>query len=373
MDAVLAGLPAIPRILGLGEPTHWMEAFPLLRNQIFQHLVANHGYRAFALESDCLAGQVVNAYVVDGIGSLDEVMRDGFSHGFGELESSRALVEWMRAYNETHPEPVRFFGFDGPLEITAAASPRQAITALNSYLGSPYTVDELLGADERWSNPDATMDPTQSVGSSPDVERLRLIVDDLQGLLVARTPRLIAESRDEWWSARLYGRTANGLLRYHQGMAWNSDARIAHLMAIRDAMMAENLKAIAEYGKTFVNAHNRHLQRELSTLDFAGAVREFWCAGAIVSAEVGDQYAFIATGMGTAPNPNVGAPDPDTLEGYLSTLPGDSFVVRSADIDTTGLKPRTTGNFSYIPLDPAHVRDTDGILFVRNVPRLPFG
>ncbi|MEU6040326.1 hypothetical protein ABZ801_33460 [Actinomadura sp. NPDC047616] len=61
---------------------------------------------------------------------------------------------------------MRFAGFDGPLEITAAASPRQALTALHGYLTAcvdtdllPYTTETLdrpLGADD-WSTNLATM------------------------------------------------------------------------------------------------------------------------------------------------------------------------------------------------------------------------
>ncbi|RSM82501.1 erythromycin esterase family protein [Kibdelosporangium aridum] len=369
VDAFLGSLPGSPLILGLGEPTHHVEPFPVLRNQIFQHLVEHHGYRAIAVESDCLAGLVVNSYVVDGVGSFDDVMRDGFSHGFGDFESSRALVKWMREYNENHAEPVRFFGFDGPFEVAYAQSPRQAITELNSRLGSPYTVDSLIAEDERWTNPEVIMDPTKSVGSSAEVKQLRLIVDDLRGLLTAQTPSLIAASRDNWWRARLYGRTATALLRYHEGMAVGSPDRISHLLGIRDGLMAENLKAIAEYGKTFVFAHNGHLQRPMASMNFAGAHQEWWGAGAIVSAELGEQYAFIASALGTAPNPNVGAPEPGTLEGVLDLLPGD-YLLNSADIDVTGLKPRTTDNFAYAPLDPVHVQYTDGIVFLKTVPQL---
>ncbi|MCE7008891.1 erythromycin esterase family protein [Kibdelosporangium philippinense] len=369
VDAFLGSLAGDPRILALGEPTHHVETFPLLRNQIFQHLVEHHGYRSIAIESGCLAGLVVNSYVVDGIGSFEDVMRDGFSHEFGKFESSRALVRWMREYNENHPEPIRFFGFDGPFEVAYAESPRQAITELNAYLGSPYTVDSLLFEDERWTNPEVIMDPTKSVGSSDEVKQLRLIVDHLRGRLTEQTPQLVALSRDDWWRARLFGRTATALLRYHEGMAVDSPDRISYLLGIRDGLMAENLKAITEYGKTFVFAHNSHLQRRKSSMNFAGAHQEWWSAGAIVSAELREEYVFIATAMGTAPNPNIGAPQPGTLEGVLDALPGD-YLLNSADVDVTGLERRKTDNFAYAPLDPTHVRETDGIVFIKTVPQL---
>ena len=92
----LGSLGAKPRLLGLGEPMHGEEEFPLLRNQFFRHLVEREGSRSIAIESDCLAALTVDAYVAGGEGSLDAAMGTGFSHGFGGLDENRRLVGWMR-------------------------------------------------------------------------------------------------------------------------------------------------------------------------------------------------------------------------------------------------------------------------------------
>src|SRR5690606_4510448 len=129
-------LPARPRLLGLGEPTHGVEAFPLLRNQVFRHLVEHEGYRAIALESDCLAGLRVDDYVSGGTGTLDEVMSSGFSHGWGEFASNRELVAWMRQYNATTDDRLTFYGFDAPLENFNAGNPRTPLLAAHTYLAA---------------------------------------------------------------------------------------------------------------------------------------------------------------------------------------------------------------------------------------------
>src|SRR5919106_6597923 len=158
--AVMKLLPARPRLLALGEPTHGEDALLDLRNDLFRELVEQEGYRTIAIESDCMMGLVVDDYVTSGTGILDEVMERGFSHEWGAFAANRELVRWMRAYNDGRPgsEQVRFAGFDGPLEITGAASPRQALTALHAYLAArvdaallPCTaekLDRLLGADD---------------------------------------------------------------------------------------------------------------------------------------------------------------------------------------------------------------------------------
>ncbi|GAA4934549.1 erythromycin esterase family protein [Streptomyces coeruleoprunus] len=384
--AVMGLLPARPRLLALGEPTHGEDTLLGLRNELFRQLVEEEGYRTIAIESDCMTGLVVDDYVTSGTGTLDEVVERGISHGWGTSAANRELVRWMRAYNDGRPasERLRFAGFDGPLEITAAASPRQALTGLHGYLAArvdadllPCTaeaLDRLLGADDRWTDPAAMRDPAQSVGRSAEATELRLLADDLATLLDEQTPHLIqATSRDDWDRARLYGRTATGLLRYHYWMADTSPARLTRLVGVRDQMMARNLLAVAERGPALVHAHNSHLQREKSSMRMGGMPLEWWSAGALVSARLGEEYAFVATALGTIRHQGVDAPSPDSVEGLLYALPEDRCVVDAPRLATalagTRPAPRVSPWFGYAPLDPAHLAGTDGIVFVKDVPQ----
>lgn len=370
VSAFLRSLPARPLLLGLGEARHFVAELGELRNEIFRHLVEHEGYRSFAIESDCLKGLVVDDHLTTGAGTLDEVMERGFSHRFGTVPANRELVRWMRAYNEEHDEKLRFFGFDGPLEYWAA-SPRQALTALHAMLDGPLpcpveTLDALLGPDERWSDDATVMDPSKSIGQSAEAQRLRLLADDLVALLDTQAPRLSAEDRQR---AALYGRTAIGLLRYHHWLADASPVRIGRLSALRDAMMAANLRAIAERGPALVFAHNLHLQRNKSTMAFGDQQLDWWSAGAITAAGLGDRYAFLASAFGTVGDD---APAPDTVEGMLSTLPWDRSLIdarRLADA-IAGPAPRVSQDFAYFPLDPAHLDVIDGVVFLNQVVRL---
>lgn len=383
--SVMGLLPARPRLLALGEPTHGEDVLLDLRNELFRQLVEREGYRTIAIESDCLMGLVVDDYVASGTGALDEVMERGFSHGFGASAANRELVSWMRAYNDGRfaSERLRFSGFDGPLEITGAASPRQALTALHAYLTAwvepdllpctAETLDRLLGADDRWTKPAAMMDPSQSVGQTSEAKQLRLLADDLVALLDTQTPHLIAASlRDDWDRARMYGRTATGLLRYHFWMADTSPSRMARLLGLRASMMAANLLAIAERGPALVHAHNGHLQRDKSRMRMGDLALEWWSAGAIVSAQLGQGYAFVATALGTIRHRGVEVPPPDTIEGLLYALTEDRYVVDARRLavalgDVTPA-PRVSPWFGYAPLDPAHLASNDGIVFVKDAP-----
>ncbi|MFD9866533.1 erythromycin esterase family protein [Streptomyces niveus] len=384
--AVMKLLPSRPRVLALGEPTHGVDTPLDLRNELFRQLVEREGYRTIAIESDCLMGLVVDDYVTSGKGTVDEVMEHGFSHEFGKSAANRELVRWARAYNDGRPasEQVRFAGFDGPLEISGAASPRQALTALHAYLSAEVdpdllpctaeTLDRLLGADGRWTDPAAMMDPAASAGESAEAYELRVLADDLASLFDERTPHLIrATSRDDWDRARLYGRTALGLLRYHFWMADTSPGRMTRLVGVRDQMMADNLLALAERGPVLVHAHNAHLQRDISSMRMGDMPLEWWSAGAIVSARLGEEYAFLAMGIGTMHHQGVDAPPPDTLEGVLYALPEDRCLIDpthlTAALSDTPVVPRVSPYFGYFPLHPAHLPAMDGIVFLKDVPQ----
>ncbi|WP_411083076.1 erythromycin esterase family protein [Streptomyces sp. cmx-18-6] len=386
--AVMKLLPARPRLLALGEPTHGEDTLLDVRNELFRNLVEEEGYRTIAIESDCLAALLVDDYVTGGPGTLDGAMAHGFSHALGASAANRELVRWAREYNTDRPasEHLRFAGFDGgPLEITGPASPRPALTALHDRLATlldadgllpctAETLDRLLGADERWTDPAAMTDPSRSFGRSAEAAELRLLADDLASLLDEHTPHLIAvASWEDGDRARLYARTAGGLLRYHHWMADTSPARMTRLMGVRDRMMADNLLALAARGPVLAFAHNSHLQRERSSLRMGGERLEWWSAGSLVSARLGADYAFVATALGTIRHHGVDAPPPETVEGLLYALPEDRCLVDprrlAAALGEVLPTPRASPYFGYFGLDPAHLADADGLVFVKDLAR----
>lgn len=388
---IMGLLPTRPQLLALGEPTHSAHGLLSLRNELFQQLVEQEGYRTIALETDALAGTLVDDYVTGEAPaelSLHEVLERGLSHEWGALPGNRDLVRWMRAYNERRPAPdqLHFAGFDGPLEIAGAASPRPVLTALHDHLSArldpdllPCTaqaLDRLIGSGDRWTDPDAMLDPSRSVGQTAQARELRLLADDLVALLHAQAPQLIATSSPkEWDRARLYGRTATGLLRYHFWMAEPSQSRMTWLLSVRDTMMANNLLALAERGPVLVNAHNSHLQRHQSTMTMWHHPRlQWWSAGALVSARIGQQYAFLTTALGTMRHQGVDTPPSDTVEGLLYALGEERCVVDTPHLAAAlaaapGDTPvaRVSPWFGYSPLDPEHLADSDALVFVRDL------
>ncbi|AYF77660.1 erythromycin esterase family protein [Nocardia yunnanensis] len=318
-------VPASCELLGLGEPTHRDHAFLRVRNEIFAQL-AEQGFRSIALEIDRVAALTVDDYVQGGPGDLDEVMRTGFSHGWGEHEANRELVCRLREYNRTRPsqDRVTFHGCDTPCENFSAPSPRQYLEYARDYLKLDLDVAAIAGDDHRWDRIEAVMDQTVSPGASPDARRLRELGDSLLFALYRRAPELVAAtSRAEWFRAETHLTAALGLLHYHAQCAepLPQAEREAPLAAVRDTLIAHNLLAIrrreGRRGPTLVFAHNLHLQRAATTAIWSSQGRPWSGAGAILDA-LGDlDYTFIAGSLGRSAAFGLGAPAPGTYESVL--------------------------------------------------------
>ncbi|MEV7185974.1 erythromycin esterase family protein [Kitasatospora sp. NPDC093102] len=313
-------------LLGLGEPTHQEPAFGWVRNQLFARLV-DRGFRSIALETDRVAASAVDAYVREGVGTLDSAMGEGFTHGFGELEPNRRLVAWMREFNQERPpgERLAFHGFDVPSETTSAPSPRRYLEHARDYLGLDLDLAAVAGEDERWSRTEAVMDPAQSPGGTAEAVRLRCLADDLLLQLHMHAPELVAAtSSAEWFAVRTRLTAGIGLLRYHAQSAVRGltpSDRISALSGVRDALMAQNLLDIraieARRGPTLVFSHNLHLQHNPG----AWALGELDCrwtgAGRIVGTLLGERYAFVAGSLGRSEAIGLAEPAPGTYEAHL--------------------------------------------------------
>ncbi|MFE7799792.1 erythromycin esterase family protein [Nocardia sp. NPDC057440] len=371
LDELLATRTEPPTLLALGEPTHGIEAFPLLRNELLCHLV-ERGYRSIVLETDIFAASVVDDYVAGATAEIDTVLATGFSHGFGAVPGNRELVEWLRAHNagRTPQDRVRFHGFDAPLEFSGAPSPRRALSSTNEYLPAtlrPESVrdlDALLGEDSDWTNQAAMFDAAASIGNSDGARALRIVADDLASALHRAAPGLRPADPTGYDHAAAHARTAQGLLRYHAAMADPAPDRIATMLSLRAEMMAENLLAIVAQerrrGPSLVFAHNALLQRAQSHTS-VGADDMNWCsAGALVGLTLGRRYVFLATDAGPHS-------DPGTLQRVLAEattrralFPAPALRAALPPSIGTG-EPIVPG---HIPLNPADVDGSDAIIFV---------
>jgi erythromycin esterase len=386
LDKVVAALGGPVELLGFGEALHGGEDVLVLRNRLFHRLVEAHGYGAIAVESSFPRGGAVNEYVAGrGPASYEAVQEAGFSHGFGRLDANRELVEWMRRYNADPSRRVklRFYGFDSPTEMIGSDSPRQVVHFVLDYLasidgavGREYRerIDPLLGQDSDWEDPAASTDPTKSVGLSPAANALRVETEELISELQVRRPELVAGSDEgRYREAAHYASVARQLLTYHAALARPSRHRIARLLGIRDAMMADNLAHMVTRergrGKVLAFAHNSHLKRGQARWQYGADLYTWWPAGAHLDEMFGPRYAVIGSAVGVSEANGIGPPEAGTLEARLTAAGGPGLFIpthRGQTLPTSAIAalPTRSGsvrNPTYFALTPQSFTDFDGL------------
>lgn len=363
-----------PHLLAIGEPYHGEPAFPRLRNRILETL-AGYGFRSIAIESDRAAGLAVDDYVQ---GRRDDVdLTTSISHGWGTHPATRELIDWLRAHNEKLPpgERIAFHGFDAPTEITGAPSPGPILRELREYLCIPASdLDLLVGDESRWTAQEIMFDATRSPGRSPEAAALRGLAEDFRTQLYADAPRLIKDTSTESWNrARVLATTAIGLLAYHAAMAepGTQSQRIGRLLAVRDALMAQNLLDILalerDRGPILVSAGNAHLQRHPSRWDTHWEGQDLaaqWNgAGSIVSPLLGDRYVYVAGSLGASGPVGLGQPEPGTYEERLGPETGIFPPPAGSD-----LHERVVDLLGHFPLDTGTIETCDAILHIGSEP-----
>ncbi|MGK8507444.1 erythromycin esterase family protein [Nocardia asiatica] len=320
-----------------------------------------------------MAALLVNDFVQEGVGELDAVLSEGFSHGFGSLDANRHLVAWMRAYNESRPPAQRlaFHGFDAPMETMSAPSPRRYLEYARAYLRLDLDFASLLGDDEQWSRTEAVLDPEASIGATAEAGALRVLADEHAHCAVhARTgtdhgdlTRRMAEGRGA--PHRLPRPAA---LPQTGGAAYHRSARISRLSATRDALMAQNLLDIrrveSRRGPTLVFAHNLHLRRNRSAMRMADMEVDWLSAGAVFDSLMGEEYAFIAGSLGRSEAIGLREPEPDTYESCLQSRIPTWGLTAPADVSAAHTRTDTTPEQGYFPLDRATIDAADAILHV---------
>ena len=337
VDGIVGVLGGSVELLGLGEPTHGVENFLVLRNRVFERLVEVHGFSAIAIESSFPRGRLVNEYVAGrSAASIEEVLESGTSHGFGRLAANRQLVEWMREYNAdaSHAVKLGFYGFDAPMEMMGADSPRQLLELVLDYLadgeaaagsGRRERIESLLGEEAAWSNPAAAYEPAKSVGLSANAIALQQETELLIHELQARGEELKRVSAADYDEAMHYALHARRMLEYRAEYARTDiemGERLRRLLGRRDAMMAENLAYIGrrESGRVLAFAHNSHLKCGEAEWQLGAHALKWKPAGWHKRETLGDRYAVIGVGVGASVAMNLGVPEGGTLEALLTSV-----------------------------------------------------
>jgi erythromycin esterase len=114
------------KLIALGESTHGTSEFFSMKHRLLEYAVKEMGVSVFGIEDHQVASEVINQYVLHGIGSAEKAIKGLF--GVWNRQEVLELIRWMRAYNSQNPkQKVEFVGFD-------MQSPISSIDSLLSFI-----------------------------------------------------------------------------------------------------------------------------------------------------------------------------------------------------------------------------------------------
>lgn len=239
------------RIIALGESTHGTSEFFRLKHRILEYCVQNLGVRVFAIEDNQLIVTRVNEYVKGGKGTARSSMYGMF--GVWQTREVNDLIQWVRDYNDLHPEDkIEFVGFD----IQDATIP---IDSLYSFAArrSPGLFDkaaELLddlrqnGMNYYMASDSAKLAWFENAGKVLDM----LTSNSAEWLFQAKDGQ---DSMSVYWGIQYATLVKQFAENAHKG----------HWSLYRDVAMAENVSWILDVykpgAKMLIWAHDVHISR----------------------------------------------------------------------------------------------------------------
>ncbi|WP_051798921.1 erythromycin esterase family protein [Catenuloplanes japonicus] len=269
------------RVVAIGETSHHVREYQLLRHRLLRFLVERMGFTAYAQESGFSEGLALAAWVAGGPGDFPA---DGLTYRFGNAPETRATFAWMRASGA-----VRYTGLDLPGDL---ASMLPALDRLDVF--GKDLVDAVRELAARWAGPH-TMPAFAAYLAMPQADR------DAQTVLLAalsthadalRPLHLRTVPAAQYETTRHELRLAVLLDQQLRAQARSAAGSVTHLAVnARDAAMAETARMLLARGERLViGAANSHLARV--PLPVAGL--EIPTLGTHLAADLGDDLLVIA-------------------------------------------------------------------------------
>lgn len=291
-------VPEEVQVVGLGEASHGVKEYHLMKGEVFKALVENNGCRAFVIEGDFGGALKVEEYIHGGSGTAREAVREiGFA--IYDTQELVDLVEWMRTYND---EIMAKADDTSAIRTATAESDGEAggqaaeDGTLHFYGMDMQRVDnnkeylfELLDRSvpalgETYKA--ALEGLTDESRMEPDTETFQKAGEDLEKLLeemdAAENEIVSAAGQPAFDRARECANTLRECAKL--SLCADSDYN-----TMRDQFMFEKVLWLTGHqdGMLFINGHNGHIGRT--------SVSGYTCLGELLADSLGDKYFAIGT------------------------------------------------------------------------------
>ncbi|MGJ0845565.1 erythromycin esterase family protein [Tissierella praeacuta] len=261
------------KIIGMGEATHGTKEFFEMKHRMFEFLVEEMGYRAFAIESEFGCHRIINDYILHDKGSIEDTLKVMKFWTWSTKEVAD-MINWMKEYNKNpnNKEKIRFYGFD--------------IQEVDSSMNNIIKYLELVDIDKRNDFKSISLNKPTS----------KTLLKETKDSFQKDRDKYISKSSILEYEIILQDlEVINQYLEYQEirtkyfgGEIEDSNNSISNLFNTRDYNMAENVKWIIEHEKRHYNnnkimlwAHNGHISNYYFN---------FLNMGRLLKEALGDEY-----------------------------------------------------------------------------------
>ncbi|WP_336248919.1 erythromycin esterase family protein [Stomatohabitans albus] len=262
-------VPDQVKLVGVGEGSHGSKEYQELKGEVFKKLVEQGKARTFAIEGDFGGALTVNDYIHGGEGNPEDVAT-AIGFGIYRTQEIKAIIEWMREYNQTAPEgkDLRFMGFDFQ---RVDESKKHIFNTLEQ--GAPELVAKYKPTLDIM-NDDNRLDVAKD-----DLNTIKTAAQNVMADMDAQKDAIVAATDEDTF---IYTREAA------HSIAQYMDALIvpeAEYNATRDPLMRDKVKWLMDREGDkilYINAHNGHIQKV--------ATSGYEPLGKLLANDLGDKY-----------------------------------------------------------------------------------
>jgi erythromycin esterase-like protein len=99
------------RVVAISEGFHNCKEMMQLHERLIQYLVQEKGFNTVITESGMPESRMVYDFI-QGKEVTGNVYKEGFNKMYGAWKEGRSLIDWMREYNQSHDNVLRYYGAD---------------------------------------------------------------------------------------------------------------------------------------------------------------------------------------------------------------------------------------------------------------------
>lgn len=108
---ILNKLVGNSKVVALGEVTHGSSEIFKMKDRIIRFLIKHNNFDIFSIEAAMPESYFMNNYIIDGRNDA-KVYLNGLLFWTWNVKEVLDMVNWMKSYNETHTNKIKFTGFD---------------------------------------------------------------------------------------------------------------------------------------------------------------------------------------------------------------------------------------------------------------------